>query len=264
MKRDGKYSKNNIDIIDPLLKCTLIVCVMFLTLIFIDISIKTVESNHVNIENYSESVDYGILSQKQIEIFDKIICAVENKDKVVHCSLLSSVEKQEILTQLGLYYGDINKLGFFADVWNDNKIILNLELLQQLSENKAIIDARVDEAVSSLIEGSDKFKLWQISNYITARIEYTKNHRDTISALNGKGVCGAYAVLFYKMATRIGIETYICYGYVEDSYHAWNMVDLGGEYVYYDITWYDKTVHDVRYIYNKSTWGRSLKINNAW
>ena len=147
--------------------------------------------------------------------------------------------------------------------WKDNVIKLNLDSFQELAEKKKIIDARVDEALLTLYEGSDRYKLKQISKYIVNRITYTSKYNDTIEALNGKGVCSTYAMLFYKMASRIGIKTYICYGYANE-YHAWNVVELNGEYKFYDLTFYDKLIYDNVYINSEGSWGRKYQINNIW
>ena len=145
--------------------------------------------------------------------------------------------------------------------WGTDTATVNLELFRQFTAQKSVIDARVDEAVAHLYEGSDRFKLWQICRYLANRIDYTDGVRDTIDGLNGQGMCCTYAMLFYKMATRVGIQTYICYGYAGDSYHAWNMVELNGERFYYDPTWYDNIVSDFRYVHSDTPWGRSLTIN---
>jgi hypothetical protein len=218
---------------------------------------------HVNIENYIESIDYGILSDKQVETFNNILNAIENEDLVIGCPTYSNKEWHEILTQLGLYFGTTEKLESLI-YWNDNYAKLNLDMFKSISNQKIIIDARVDEALSTLIEGPDRYKLWQISNYISKKITYTNGYRDTITALNGKGVCNSYSMLFYKMATRLGIKTYICYGYAGNDYHAWNMVELNGEHLYYDITWYDNIMFDIRYISSRHSWNRNYQINNKW
>ena len=205
------------------------------------------------------------MSEEQINTFNEILDAVENGKSSISCPIYSVKEQHEILTQLGLYYGATEKIEWLIRwSFDRNKIILNLEMFKELAAQKVIIDARVDEAVSTLIEGPDRYKLWQISNYISRKIIYTDGCRDTMTALNGQGVCSSYAMLFYKMATRVCIKTYICYGYTGEEYHAWNMVELDGECAHYDITWYDSLIHDIRYIGSEYSWNRKFQINNKW
>ena len=240
----------------------LIAYILFIILFMLDMLINS--KQHINIEEYAKNIDYGILSSEQIETFDAILNAVEHEELTISCPTYLYKERYEILTQLGLYLGTTEKLESLIFWNNDNNITLNLDMLKELLNQKIIIDARVDEAVSTLVEGSDWYKLWQISNYISEKITYTDGYRDTITALNGKGVCNSYSMLFYKMATRVGIKTYICYGYTDSGYHSWNMVELNGESLYFDITWYDNIVHNIRYVFRKSSWGRDFQINNKW
>lgn len=239
----------------------LAISISYIVLFICSVSIQLIP--YVNIENYPESIDYGILSEEQIGTFNEIICAVESNKDSINCPPYSTEEQHEILTQLGMYYGTTEKVELLI-YWNGNNTKLNLDMFKKLAAQKAIIDARVDEAVSTLIEGPNEYKLLQICNYISRKITYTDGCRDIITALNGKGVCNSYSMIFYKMATRLGIKTYICCGYAGDEYHAWNMVELNSEHVYYDVTWYDSIIHDIRYINSKSSWERDFQINNKW
>lgn len=237
--------------------------VFVLYLVFIMWSLSVNYMPHVNPANYPEHIDYGILSDEQIETFNDILYAVEHEESVVECPIYTDREQHEISTQLGLHFGTIEGVEELIR-WNNDSANLSLDMFKLLSNQKIIVDSRIDEAVSTMMEGSDEFKLWQISNYISKKMTYTDVYRNTIAMLNGEGVCSAYAILFYKMATRVGIETYICCGYANEIYHAWNMVELDGECLYYDITWYDDFVRDIRYVFSRSSWDRYYQINNVW
>ena len=219
-------------------------------------------SHNININEFPESIDYGVLSDEQIETFNNILYAAENSIATIDCRTHSDKEWHEILTHLELYFG------YIENIWDliylhDDIAYLNLNKFKVLYYNKAIIDARVDEAVCAFRDGSDEYKLWQISNYISKRITYTTGYCDTLSAFDGNGVCMSYAMLFYKMATRIGIESYICYGIANNGHHAWNVIKLDGKLMYYDITWYDSS-HNYQYIHSESAWDREFMLNNRW
>ena len=93
---------------------------------------------------------------------------------------------------------------------------------------------------------------------------YNPGVRETIDGLNGQGVCATYSMLFYKMATRLGIQTYICYGYTSSFYHSWNMVELNGKQYFYDITWFDGHKYNYAYIQSEDCWGRKYVLNDLW
>ena len=117
--------------------------------------------------------------------------------------------------------------------------------------------------LSMLKEGSDRFKLFQIAAYLAERIEYDEAFREPLDGLNGSGVCATNAMLFYKAASRLGIKTYICYGYA-NGFHAWNMVELEGASYFYDVTWFDSENYDFQYLHSPAGWDRDYALNDIW
>ena len=215
----------------------------------------------IDLNDYPVAVDYGVLTEKQIDVFNDILEAVENNNEVIRIPELSYKEQHEIYTHLVLYYGATHIP--ILVLWGDGIAELKLESFKELSDQKIIVDARVDEALSTMNEGSDRYKLKQISKYIAKKIKYTKGYKDMINASNGKGVCYGYAMLFYKMATRLGIETYICYGYAIE-YHAWNMVVLDGKEFFYDVTWYDSNAYFPIFLHSRNSWFRTYQLDNEY
>lgn len=220
----------------------------------------TRESVYVDLAAYPAMEDRGVLSETQLAVYHRILEAVDSGTETIAVESLTVEEQSQIMTHLGLYYGSME--GVYRLVsWGGGTATLELDLFRAFAAEKTVIDARVDEAVSTLYEGTDRYKLWQISNYLAERIEYTDGTRGTIDGLNGNGVCATYAILFYKMASRLGIQTYICYGYAYGTYHAWNMVELDGEQYHYDVTWYDTPLRENKYLHSRTAWGRNETIN---
>ena len=148
--------------------------------------------------------------------------------------------------------------------WGCGYLVLNLEKFEEFEDNKLVVEARIDEALFNIYEGTDQYKLIQIANYISDRMVYNPGVRETIDGLNGQGVCATYSMLFYKMATRLGIQTYICYGYTSSFYHSWNMVELNGKQYFYDITWFDGYIYNYAYIQSEDCWERKYVLNDLW
>lgn len=216
----------------------------------------------VDIDNYPVTIDYGTLSEEQRKSMDDILTAAENGIGQINVCPMTVTEWHEVLTHIGMYFGSMENIDKLVTL-DGCKATLNLDLFLIFAERKTIIDARIDEAVSTIVEGSDRFKLWQISKYIADRITYTDGTRETLDGLNGNGVCTTYSMIFYKMATRLGIQTYICCGYAGE-YHSWNMVELYGEKRFYDVTWYDGDFRNVRYLNDRTSWWRTFQVNNLW
>ncbi|PLX22243.1 MAG: hypothetical protein C0599_06950 [Salinivirgaceae bacterium] len=104
---------------------------------------------------------------------------------------------------------------------------------------------------------TDKEKLRAIFAWIAHNIEYDvrsfmtgripkSEPMDVVQS--GKGVCQGYANLFEAMSQAVGIEAYVVsgfskgYGYsdrkrLDNSDHAWNAVNLSGEWYLLDPTW---------------------------
>lgn len=242
---------------DILLIAIVAICLAVMGMIFWNLAR---ESMHVDLNDYPVTEERGILTDKQLTVYRKILEAADSGTATIPVESLTVEERRQVMTQLGLYYGSMEGI-YRLIYWHDGTATLNLYLFRTFAEEKAVIDARVDEAVSSLYEGSDRYMLWQISNYLAERIQYTPGARDTLDGLNGQGVCSAYAMLFYKMATRLGIQTYICCGDAGGDYHAWNMVELDGARYYYDVTWYDSPLREIWYLHSRTPWGRDVTVN---
>ena len=216
---------------------------------------------NIRITDYPESIDMGTMTPAEQKLFMDILDAVSTQiDRLPYGE---DVNLYRILTHLGMHYGSEERLNQFF-VWTTSELWLNLDVFAEYERNKVLVDARVDEMLSMLKEGSDRFKLFQIAAYIAERIEYDESFREPLDGLNGNGVCSTYAMLFYKAASRLGIPTYICYGYACGEYHAWNMVELDGETYFYDVTWFDSEVYDFTYLHNPDSWGRDYALNDLW
>lgn len=120
-----------------------------------------------------------------------------------------------------------------------------MEVLRQLEEEAAGI-------VKELSEGSGKYKTVKaIFDYIVNNTEYVENvpyHQDIRSVLlNHQSVCSGYAKTFQYFCKLAGIPCTTVNGYAyEDgdtrNTHAWNLVNIKGNYYWVDVTWGDSYV----------------------
>lgn len=93
-----------------------------------------------------------------------------------------------------------------------------------------------------------------VHDKLLARVDYAADapmNQTAYSALvNGKTVCAGYARAFQYIMQQLGIPCYYCRGYSGEN-HAWNIVELYGDYYNVDVTWDDSTDGTYTY-YNKS------------
>lgn len=129
----------------------------------------------------------------------------------------------------------------------------------EMREKQTEIKAKVKEINAKIIkEGmSDVEKEIAINDYLCANAEYDdaalenaeKNNfkkvdeefNDSFNAygilINGKGVCAGYAGAFKLLADEAGLKNIVVTGYLEGSMpHAWNRVQLDGEWYTLDTT----------------------------
>lgn len=81
--------------------------------------------------------------------------------------------------------------------------------------------------------------LW-LHDYICLNFEYDttyENHGVNEMLRDGRGVCQAYADLYGLLLERFGIESY--YISSDAMNHAWNIVNIDGEWYHVDVTWDD-------------------------
>lgn len=133
--------------------------------------------------------------------------------------------------------------------------IENQEDLSKLVE----INNRLDDIVSSLnvqADATDQEKLDAVLVYVLENLEYDKAVSDMFNngtvdnekvasfyeggrlygALETEtSICGNYAALTKALLERMGVENY----YLSSSNHAWNLVEVEGNYYYVDSTWLD-------------------------
>lgn len=93
----------------------------------------------------------------------------------------------------------------------------------------------------------DQDKAAYIHDYICGRLDYDKAFSDRNLAeafCDGLGVCNDYVGLFYLFGTHCGLKVENELGYVSEpiqGYHAWNKVEIDGEWKMLDVTWDDTT-----------------------
>ena len=77
-------------------------------------------------------------------------------------------------------------------------------------------------------------------------------NQSAYSALvNGQTVCAGYARAFQYLMQQLGIPCYYCRGYSGEN-HAWNIVELYGDYYNVDLTWDDTAIPPVYNYFNKT------------
>ena len=93
---------------------------------------------------------------------------------------------------------------------------------------------------------SDFEKERYVADYLSKMLSYNNNEMNAPYSHNivggmerGLVVCEGYTKLYQMLLNYIGIDTIMLEGWANEN-HAWNAVNLGGEWFETDLTWYDR------------------------
>ena len=117
-----------------------------------------------------------------------------------------------------------------------------------LETAKAAVEAEVVRLTADLEGKSDYEKSILLHDRLAAETEYVMQgeHQTVYGALvQGTAVCAGYARAYQLLMQRVGIPAWYVTGSSVSPYgsvvaHAWNLVQLDGEWYYTDVTWDDQ------------------------
>ena len=144
------------------------------------------------------------------------------RDFVVECKPGSYAEK--LARQLGLPYNNGRKKVLGTDITDVNRkaewIIANYITSGMSQREKALV-----------------LHNWLIYN---AHYDYTYSNYNADGVLvEGTGVCDSYAKAYSLLLTMVGIENKRVTGEGNGGGHAWNVVQIDGQWYFVDVTWDD-------------------------
>lgn len=110
-------------------------------------------------------------------------------------------------------------------------------------EHSKAYEERVEEILSGVDDSwSDIQKVLYLHDYLVTNVEYDKtysNYNAYNALVEGSSVCNGYALATVCLLKNVGVNVDVITS--EELNHAWNMVELDGEYFYIDATWDDPT-----------------------
>lgn len=147
----------------------------------------------------------------------------------------------------------------WSDGAKDGALLLNFQF-QYLTtkEEESIVEKQVADILRKILTPETNrnahLKTKAIHDYIVANVAYDLKYQDHsayAALVKGQAVCQGYALLLYKMLDKAGIKARIITGKAGGEKHAWNMVNLDGNWYHIDATW-DDPAPDIpgRVLYN--------------
>jgi len=141
------------------------------------------------------------------------------------------------------------------DTYTFAKGITNTSVALRYTKTKEIVDielAQLDKATTDLLSDispdlSDYDKALLAHDKLVNSITYNldaENQRSVYGAIVQKdATCEGYAKAYQFMLAKLGIESIVVYGMAEEP-HAWNIVNLDGDYYFVDVTFDDRDLVD--------------------
>lgn len=174
-----------------------------------------------------------------LDILLQEVCAVDKKTSDDADYLANSIASMNVRTRQEYEGNRVRRTEFTVQI-----------RYRETAEQLAAVNAGVKEVLAALkVEGkTDYKKVKLIHDYIVnnTRYQFSSNCYTAYGALfDGSAVCQGYAQLAYKMLTEAGVKCYIITGMANNGRvtqsHAWNMVKIGKNWYYLDVTWDDPT-----------------------
>ncbi len=177
---------------------------------------------------------------------------MDGKSEFVVSGKIANNEVEEALALIKSDMPEYFWLGtMYSAVTDSDGSRVSLETLQDIDEEDipGLLE-ELEEAANKCIEGipdsGDTYEtVLYVHDYIVDNTDYdyaaAKNHERGLvhsaygCLVEGEAVCEGYAEAFTYIMNAVGIESGVCTG----SNHAWNYVNVDGDYYWLDATWDD-------------------------
>lgn len=194
---------------------------------------------------------YGMLSEDQKAVYCQIYAnALEQNDTF---TLTKSLTESSLLDTVCAVYNDHPELFWletaYSYYYNDSGRVVAMKLyyymtgstLAQAKENFEFIAQRLISAASSYsTQMEQELYVHDAINDMAVYNASADMNQSAYSALvNGSTVCAGYARAFQYVMQQLGYSCYYCTGTSDGQDHAWNIVEIEGEFYNVDLTWDD-------------------------
>lgn len=220
-----------------------------------ELTAGTILEKTVYVESISEDkYAYQCLNKEGKQVYDEILNAILNHTEKITVATLDPEVLKLAFEDVSSDYGGLFWIsGYSYTEYTRNDKIVSIEFAPKYTmtyeERESMqkrIDAEVERFLSGIsLEASDYEKVKYVFENLIREVDYDKgaeNSQNIISTfINKKTVCQGYASATLYLLERLDIPCVIVTGSANGEAHAWNLVQVDGEYYYMDTTWGNST-----------------------
>ena len=199
---------------------------------------------------------YESLSKEEQKIYDQMLDAVMNQEEEVTLSTSDGRRLEDIFNCIkadhgGLFWVESFRYTQYQRNGQTEVMSFAPNYIMTAKERAAMqkkIDRQVKQYVKGLADATDYEKAKTIYCRLIQKVDYNlkaENNQNIISVFIGKEtVCQGYASAMQYLMNELGIPCVIVTGMAKGGPHAWNLLQLDGEWYYVDVTWGNSKYHD--------------------
>lgn len=219
---------------------------------------KEVQESRLITEGAKEASEsgycYGSLTSREKALYVKILQALQAADTDVAVAkdteepVFNKVFQCVLNDHPELFYVD----GFTLIRYQEDGVVTGKSFSgsyiynqEEIREREAQIEKKVQEILKEIPANSSEYeKVRFVYEYLIKNTEYVLASEDNQNIcsvfLNGSSVCQGYAKAAQYLLKRLGVRAILVSGTVEGGQeHAWNIVQIDGNYYHMDVTWGD-------------------------
>ena len=206
------------------------------------------EAEYLTEEEAASRPVYGLLSKNEQAIYTALYRGISDmKTNIpmpgdingeIYSKVYQIVEKEEP----ELFY--LDSIYYTAEKVREAKVVFRDEV--GIEDKKAALESAADRAMEGMPSGSDYDKALYINDYLAKNCVYVTGREGGYPAtaygclVEGNANCEGYAKAFRLLSTKAGIKSAVIIGVTsEGENHAWDQVEIGGDWYNVDTTWDD-------------------------
>ncbi len=205
-----------------------------------------------NVQRISQgNYAYECLSEEGKLLYDQMLEAILGYQPRIELAVKDVELMMQAYQAINCDYGSlfwVDGYSYFTSITEENELV-SLEFAPNytmtVEEKEAYqnqIDAVVDEWLSGIgMQDSDYDKAKYVFETLIENVDYQEGalyNQNILSAfLYRRTVCQGYACATQYLLRQLGIPCTVVAGSTHDQPHAWNIVQLDGNYYYMDTTW---------------------------